>query len=181
MKLPASAGDGRDGGSTPGSGRSLVKGTAPHCSLLAWRSPRTEAPGGLRPTGSPRVGHDRARTPEAEESDASPGAQPFPQGLTRTWALFLPDAPCNLWDTSYPAGQCTWARGSGRDKTRRLGGRGTPRNRSSASLTCAASTRPARPAARRGSGPAAALRREASATPAALGSPKAPPLGAPIS
>ena len=32
--------------------------TATHFSILAWRSPRTEEPGGLRFMGSQRVGHD---------------------------------------------------------------------------------------------------------------------------
>ena len=29
-----------------------------HCSILAWRIPWTEEPGGLQSTGSQRVGHD---------------------------------------------------------------------------------------------------------------------------
>ena len=37
---------------------SLEKGMATHSSILAWRIPRTEEPGGLQPTESPRVGHD---------------------------------------------------------------------------------------------------------------------------
>ena len=45
--LPASAGDVRDIGSIPGSGRSLGGGHAVHSSILAWRIPRTEEPGGL--------------------------------------------------------------------------------------------------------------------------------------
>jgi len=31
-----------------------------HSSILAWRIPRTEDPGGLQSMGSQRVGHDRA-------------------------------------------------------------------------------------------------------------------------
>ena len=31
---------------------------AAHSSILAWRMPRTEEPGGLRSTGSQRVGHN---------------------------------------------------------------------------------------------------------------------------
>ena len=45
--LPAEAGDIRDTGSIPGSGRSLEEGMAAHSSILAWRIPRTEEPGGL--------------------------------------------------------------------------------------------------------------------------------------
>ena len=36
----------------------LVEGTATHSSLLAWRIPWTEEPGGLQSMGSQRVGHD---------------------------------------------------------------------------------------------------------------------------
>ena len=96
--LPANAGDVRDTGSIPGSGRSpggghgkplpcswaslvaqtvknlpamhetwvqaldwedpLEKGTATHCSILAWRIPWMEKPGRLQSVGSHRVGHE---------------------------------------------------------------------------------------------------------------------------
>ena len=36
----------------------LEKGTATHSSILAWRIPWTEEPGGLQSMGSKRVGHD---------------------------------------------------------------------------------------------------------------------------
>ena len=36
----------------------LKKEMAIHSSILAWRIPWTEEPGGLQSTGSPRVGHD---------------------------------------------------------------------------------------------------------------------------
>ena len=36
----------------------LEKGMATHSSILAWRIPRTEEPGGLQSMGSKRVGHD---------------------------------------------------------------------------------------------------------------------------
>ena len=35
----------------------LEKGMATHSSILAWRIPRTEEPGGLQPMGSRRVRH----------------------------------------------------------------------------------------------------------------------------
>ena len=44
--LSANAGDIRDLGSIPGSGRSLKEGMAIHSSILAWRIPWTEEPGG---------------------------------------------------------------------------------------------------------------------------------------
>ena len=36
----------------------LEKGMATHSSILAWRFPWTEEPGGLESVGSKRVGHD---------------------------------------------------------------------------------------------------------------------------
>ena len=36
----------------------LEKGMATHSSILAWRIPWTEEPGGLQSTGWQRVGHD---------------------------------------------------------------------------------------------------------------------------
>ena len=38
----------------------LEKEMATHSSILAWRIPWTEEPGGLQSTGSQRVGHDWA-------------------------------------------------------------------------------------------------------------------------
>ena len=55
---PANAGDIRDVGLIPGLGRSLAKGMATHSSILAWRIPWTEEPGGLWSIRSRRVGHD---------------------------------------------------------------------------------------------------------------------------
>ena len=52
--LPANAGDVRDAGSIPG----WEKGMAAHSSILAWRIPWTEEPGGLQSMGSHGVGHD---------------------------------------------------------------------------------------------------------------------------
>ena len=36
----------------------LEEGMATHSSILAWRIPWTEEPGGLQSTGSQRIGHD---------------------------------------------------------------------------------------------------------------------------
>ena len=47
--LPANAGDPRNAGLIPGSGRSLEKEMATHSSILAWRIPWTEEPGGYGP------------------------------------------------------------------------------------------------------------------------------------
>ena len=43
---------------SPGREDPLEKGMAPHSSILAWRIPWTEKPGGLQPMGSQRDGHD---------------------------------------------------------------------------------------------------------------------------
>ena len=56
---PANAGDIRDVGSIPGSGRSPGGGhDNPHSSILAWEIPWTEESGGLQSIGLQRVGHD---------------------------------------------------------------------------------------------------------------------------
>ena len=46
-KPPAKAGDVRDTGSIPGSGRSPEEGHGNHSSILTWRIPWTEEPCGL--------------------------------------------------------------------------------------------------------------------------------------
>ena len=56
--LPANEGDVRDVGLIPGSGRSLEEEMATHSSILAWRIPWAEEPGGLQSMGSERVKHD---------------------------------------------------------------------------------------------------------------------------
>ena len=48
----------RDVGSTPGQKDPLEEEMAPHSSILAWKIPWTEEPGGLQSMGSQRVGHD---------------------------------------------------------------------------------------------------------------------------
>ena len=52
---PANAGE---AGSIPGSGRFLEKEMATHFSILAWKIPWIEIPGGLQSMESQRVGHD---------------------------------------------------------------------------------------------------------------------------
>ena len=54
----ANAGDLRDVGLIPGSGRSPGVGNDNHSSILAWKIPRTEEPGELQSMGSQRVGLD---------------------------------------------------------------------------------------------------------------------------
>jgi len=56
--LPANAGDIRNARLIPESGDPLEEGMATHSSILAWKSPWTEEPGGLQSTELQRVGHD---------------------------------------------------------------------------------------------------------------------------
>ena len=55
--LPASAGDVRDSGLIPGSGRSPEGGVTAHSSILAQKIPWKEEPRGLESMGSQRVVH----------------------------------------------------------------------------------------------------------------------------
>jgi len=57
---PASAGDKRDTGSIPGSGRSPGGGHGNPCQYSCLENPVTEEPGRLQFMGSQRVGHDRS-------------------------------------------------------------------------------------------------------------------------
>ena len=56
--LTANAGDSRDTCSILGSGRSLGGGNATSSSILAWKFPWTEKPGGPQSMGLQRVRHD---------------------------------------------------------------------------------------------------------------------------
>ena len=56
--LLANAGDIRDVGSIPGSGRSPEGGHGNPLSILAWRIPWTEKSGGIQSIGLQRVRHD---------------------------------------------------------------------------------------------------------------------------
>ena len=57
--LPANAGDLRDAGLIPGSGRSPEgESMATNSSILAWRIPQTEGPDGLQSIESHRVRHE---------------------------------------------------------------------------------------------------------------------------
>ena len=55
---PTNAGEIRDTALTPMLGNPLEEGMAIHSSILAWRIPWTEEPGGLQSIRSQRVGHD---------------------------------------------------------------------------------------------------------------------------
>ena len=53
----------------------LEKEMATHCSILAWRIPGTEEPGGLPSMGSHRVGHDWSNLAAAAAAAAAPTRQ----------------------------------------------------------------------------------------------------------
>ena len=55
---PADAGNAGDVGLISGSGRSLEEEMATHSSILAWKIPWTEEPGGPQSMELQRVGHD---------------------------------------------------------------------------------------------------------------------------
>ena len=56
--VPANARGMSDVGSIPRQEDPLEEGVATHSSILAWRIPRTEEPGGLQSIGLQGVGHD---------------------------------------------------------------------------------------------------------------------------
>ena len=60
--LPAIAGDIGARVQSLGQEDPLEKGLATHSSILAWKTPWTEEPGGLQSRGSQRVGHNCVRT-----------------------------------------------------------------------------------------------------------------------
>ena len=60
--LPDKAGDARDMGLIPGSGRSPREGNSYHSSILAWKIPWTKEPGQLQSMGSQKIGHDWIHT-----------------------------------------------------------------------------------------------------------------------
>ena len=51
----ANEGETRDAGSIPDQEDALEEGTATHSSILAWRIPQTEGPGGLQSMGLQRA------------------------------------------------------------------------------------------------------------------------------
>ena len=63
--VEASAYNAEDPGSVPGSERSPGEGNGNTLSILAWRIPWTEEPGGPQSLGSQRVGHQHERENEA--------------------------------------------------------------------------------------------------------------------
>ena len=50
----------------------LLKGMATHFTILAWRIPRTEEPGGLQSMGSQRVGHNWANNTRMRIREVNP-------------------------------------------------------------------------------------------------------------
>ena len=65
---PANARDRRGASAIPGSERCPGGGNGRHCSVLPWRVPSTEEPGGLQSIGSRRVRHDWGAKQQPEAS-----------------------------------------------------------------------------------------------------------------
>ena len=68
----------------------LEEGMATHSSILAWRIPWTEEPGGLQSIGSQRVGHD-GRDLACTHSKASLGTQLSQSAVYCCFYTFGPD------------------------------------------------------------------------------------------
>ena len=64
---PTNAGDARDTGLIPVSGRYPGGGNATHSSILAWEIPWTEEPGRLQSMESQRVKHDLATKQQQQD------------------------------------------------------------------------------------------------------------------
>ena len=105
--LPANAGDIRDVGLIPGSKDPLEEGMATHSSIITWRIPRTEEPGGLLCIGSQRVGHDQSGLAHTciplhitvgKHNTCSHSATAPPTSWTTGEAGILFTKPRNHWD-----------------------------------------------------------------------------------
>ena len=66
----------------------LEKGMAAHSSILVWRIPWTEEPGGLQSMGSQRIGHNRVSFASPQQSSFLD----FPLGLYCKQTSFPPTA-----------------------------------------------------------------------------------------
>ena len=77
----------------------LEEGMAAHSSILAWRIPQTEEPGGLQSTGSQRVGHSWAHT-ASSRAWMSKISLPRPTLTQRTSEIFFLVAS-SFWVPSY--------------------------------------------------------------------------------
>ena len=85
----------------------LEKEMATHSSILAWRIPRTEEPGGLQPTGSKRVGHDWATSLSLRQSATNGAATDFDSLTTYTSEWVKPLSHVRIfaapWTAAYQA------------------------------------------------------------------------------
>ena len=82
----------------------LEKGMATHSSILAWRIPWTEEPGGLQSMWSQRVGHDRVTVHSHSPQQQQSIIQTNPDLVWRAHVLFARSCPtlCNHMDCSPP-------------------------------------------------------------------------------
>ena len=86
---PAYAGDARDVGLIPGSGRSLEEEMATHSSVLAWRIPWAEEPGGLQSMGSQKVRHSWEHTHSSQSIFGSTHTHTHTHTHTATHSITL--------------------------------------------------------------------------------------------
>ena len=69
---PANAGDIREAGSIPGTGKISKEGMVTYSSILAWEIPRTEEPGGLQSIGLKKVRHNWSNLAQYSTAPAIP-------------------------------------------------------------------------------------------------------------
>ena len=77
---------------SPSQEDALEKELATHSSILTWRIPWTEEPGGLQSTGSQRVRHDWATfiwETNTQKTKWKAKNNPFPAQHSRTWLAYL--------------------------------------------------------------------------------------------
>ena len=70
------------------------KRMATHSSILAWRIPRTEEPGGLQSMGSQREKHDWATNTFTFISTRLPAPHQTQQRSTQVWLFLMSSSPC---------------------------------------------------------------------------------------
>ena len=117
----------------------IEEGMAPHSSVLAWRIPWTEEPGGLQSIGLQRVGHDWSNLAHTRAS--LPQFYPEFDWLSLFGCIILGwkcfsfrilkknfffDALCGMWDLSFPTRNQTHAPCLGSMEPQPLGHQGGP-------------------------------------------------------
>ena len=106
--LSANAGEAREVCSIPGSGDPLGEEMATHSSILGWRIPWREQPGGLQSVASQRIVHnwsDLAHMHQAGDTGSIPGSGRSPgEGNSNHSGILAWKIP---W-VEKPSGLCPW-------------------------------------------------------------------------